>query len=136
MIVGVDTNAWSDQPLHAATEQMDPIWEEQDNFTGRTPRHGLRDVFRSLVDRDEARAGLLASMRPDGPLAVTFIRRPHDRPRNIVAREGSAFGLDRMDRLYVSEHFEPRACEHFYHDAVDAGGDHALVAAELSDPRD
>lgn len=134
IIVGVDTNAWADPPLHGITDPIDPLQREQDNFTGRTPRHGLRDVFRTLVDADEARSGLLASMRPYGPLAVTYIRRPQGRPRG-VQRDSSAFGLDRMDRLYVSDHFEPLACEHFYDEARDAGGDHALVLAELSESR-
>lgn len=93
IIVGVDTNAWSDPPLHGTGAPGDPLWKEQDDFTGRDPRHGLSDVFRTLVDGDPPRAELLASMRPHGPLAVTYIRRPHGRPRGIVQRDGSAFGL-------------------------------------------
>lgn len=135
MILGVDTNAWSDPPLHRKDDPDDPLWEEQDNFTGRNPRHGLRDVFRTIVDTDEARSRLLTSMRPHGPLAVTYIRRPHGRPRGIVQREGNAFGLDRMDRIYVSKHYKPLACEHFYDEAINAGGDHALVMAELAESR-
>lgn len=135
LIVGVDTNAWEDPPLQQSTASDDPQWVEQGTFVGRNPGHGLSDVFRHLIDRDEPRSRLLSSMRPDGPLAVTFVRRPHGRPRSIVKRDGSAFGLDRMDRLYVSDHFQPLACEHFYHQAIDAGGDHALVLAELSGPQ-
>lgn len=135
IVLGADTNAWSDPPWHASPEPVDPLWEQQDNFVGREPRHGLHDVFRDVVDRDEHRARLLASMRPHGPLAVTYIRRPHGRPRNIVKRDGHAYGLDRMDRLYVSHHFKPLACEHFYDEALDAGGDHALVLAEVTRPQ-
>jgi hypothetical protein len=36
-----------------------------------------------------------------------------------------------MDRIYVSPGITPLACEHFDLEAVDAGGDHALVCAEL-----
>jgi hypothetical protein len=136
VIVGVDTNAWEDPPLPGADEDRAGLITNQVGFAGREPRHDLRDVYRVLIDRDEHRRRLLADLRPYGPLATTFIRRPHGRPLGIAAGIEAAerFGLDRMDRIYVSGDVEPLACEHLYHEARDAGGDHAAVVADVIVP--
>ena len=134
VVAGVDTNAWEDPPLGSPEPAEDPRYAHQLAFVGRDAVHGLRDAFRVVLDRDRARSGLLRAVRPDGPLAVTYIRRPAGQPRRIVDRPGLAFGLDRMDRLYASPEIEVRACESFYHEAVDAGSDHALVVADLALP--
>jgi hypothetical protein len=136
VIAGVDTNAWEDPPLPGTDDDRGGLIPSQVEFAGREPRHDLRDVYRVLVDRDEHRRRLLADLRPYGPLATTFIRRPHGRPLGIAAGIEAAerFGLDRMDRIYVSREVEPLACEHLYHEARDAGGDHAAVVADVIVP--
>lgn len=133
VIVGVDTNTWGDPPSPDAPAPVDPDWIHEHQFIARDASHGLTDVYRQLVDQDRHRSRLLAHLRPEGPMAVTFVRRPHRKPRSISRsfEEGFVYGLDRMDRIYVSAEIVPLACEHLYHEAVDAGGDHAAVIADL-----
>lgn len=133
VVVGVDTNTWGDPPTPESQGPIDPDWADEHQFIARGADHGLTDVYRELVDRDPHRAQLLQHLRPAGPLDPTFIRRPHGRSRAIARGTGAgeAFGLDRMDRVYVSSSIVPLACEHLYHEAIDAGGDHAAVVADL-----
>lgn len=133
LVVGIDTNSWYDPPRPAAPSPADDPFIDEHRFLRRDAAHGLRDVHRALVDADPARARLLADLYPHGPLATTFIRRPHGRPRSIARgfEAGLAFGLDRMDRLFISPDITPLACEHLYHEAIDAGGDHAAVIADV-----
>ena len=132
VIAGVDTNTWEDTPLGSPPPEDDPDWAPEQQFIRRNPPHGLRDVQRAVIDADRARSDLIAAVRPHGPLAVTYIRRPHHQPRRIVDRQGIAWGLDRMDRLYASPDITIEACENFDHEAIDAGSDHALIAADLT----
>jgi endonuclease/exonuclease/phosphatase family metal-dependent hydrolase len=133
LVVGIDTNSWYDPPDPATELDPHPRWLEEHGFLHRGAAHGLVDVHRALVDADEQRSKLLADLRPHGPLATTFIRRPHRQPRSIAAgfEAGTAFGLDRMDRIFISDDITPIACEHLYHEALDVGGDHAAVVADL-----
>ena len=132
-IVGVDTNSRFDPPDADTTVGCDELRAAEHAFLGRDASHGLLDVYRALIDADPHRRRLLADLRPDGPLATTFIRRPHYEPRRIARGfdAGRNFGLDRMDRIFVSTQVTPLACEHLYHEAVDLGGDHAAVIADL-----
>lgn len=125
--------AWEDPPLPGQQDDRDGLIRNQLAFTGRNPAHDLIDAHRFLVDRDEHRRRLLADLRPYGPLATTFIRRPGGEPLGIAAdvHAGVQFGLDRMDRIYVTREIEPLACEHLYHESRDAGGDHAAVIADI-----
>lgn len=133
LILGVDTNSWYDPVMSVSPSPSDDPFFDEHRLLARDAPHGLRDVHRELVDADPARGRLLADLYPHGPLATTFIRRPHGRPRAIARGfdAGLAFGLDRMDRLFVSAGITPLACEHLYHEAIDAGGDHAAVVADL-----
>lgn len=133
LILGVDTNSWADPPTSASPHERPADWAEEDAFLQRQAQHGLTDVHRQLIDADPHRSRLLADLRPDGPLAATFIRRPHGKPRGIAGEftDGVRYGLDRMDRIFVSPKFRALACEHLYHEAIDAGGDHAAVIADL-----
>lgn len=133
LIVGVDTNSWYDPPDPDATLDPDARAKEEHRFLHRGAAHGLVDVHRQLVDADPHRRRLIEDLRPHGPLATTFIRRPHRRPRGIAASttDGERFGLDRMDRLFVSNDVRPLACEHLYHESLDVGGDHAALVADL-----
>ena len=91
------------------------------------------DVHRALLEAQPDQARLVADLRPHGPSVATFVRRPHRGPRGIAGSfsAGRSWGLDRMDRLYVSPDVTPLACEHLWHEAIDAGGDHAAVVADL-----
>lgn len=134
VILGVDTNVWADPPLPTVeVAPPDDPYRHQHEFIRRDAPHGLVDVHQALVDADPHRSRLLAEIRPHGPLAVTFIRRPHRTPRGLAGsfEGGVAYGLDRMDRIYVSKDITPRACEHLYHEAIAAGGDHAAVVADI-----
>jgi hypothetical protein len=133
MVVGIDTNSWYD-PHRLAELNPDSRQPAEHGFLHRDAPHGLVDVHRALVDADPHRSRLLADLRPHGPMATTFIRRPHGQPRRIAAsfEAGQAFGLDRMDRLFVSDELTPLACEHLYHESLDLGGDHAAVVADLA----
>ena len=135
-IVGIDTNSRYDPPDPDAKEVPDRLRAEEHAFLRRDAEHGLRDIHRVLIDRDPPRQRLLADLRPHGPLTTTFIRRPHGSPRRIARgfATGRDFGLDRMDRIFVSADIQPLACEHLYHEAVDLGGDHAAVVADLRLP--
>lgn len=135
LVVGVDTNSWYDPPSDNAIVE-DPKVAEEHDFVDRDPTHGLVDVHRALVDADPHRARLLADLRPHGPLATTFVRRPHGQPRGLARSvdDGRPWGMDRMDRLYVSRDITPLACEHLWHEAIDAGGDHAAVIADVQLP--
>ena len=132
LVVGVDTNSWYD-PLTAGALDDDPTIGQQHGFVGPDPAHGLVDVHGSLLEAQPDQARLVADLRPHGPSAVTFVRRPHRSPRGIAGSfsAGRSWGLDRMDRLYVSPDITPLACEHLWHEALDAGGDHAAVVADL-----
>jgi hypothetical protein len=134
LVVGIDTNSWYDPPAQSAELEPDTRQPAEHGFLHRGAAHGLVDVYRALVDADPHRARLLAELRPHGPMATTFIRRPHRQPRRIAAgfEAGRAFGLDRMDRLFVSADVTPLACEHLYHESLDVGGDHAAVVADLA----
>ncbi len=136
VVAGVDTNTWDDPPLGSPPAELDPDWEPEQTFCGREPAHGLQDALRVVLDRDRPRSDLVRAVRPHGPLAATYIRRPAGRPTRIINRPGMAFGLDRMDRIYASPTIEVAACETFYHEAIDAGSDHALVLADLRIPSD
>jgi hypothetical protein len=133
LVVGIDTNSWYDPPDPATDLDPDPRRLEEDVFLRRGAAHGLIDVHRALVDADEPRSKLLAELRPHGPMATTFIRRPQRQPHGIAGgfEAGRAYELDRMDRIFVSADITPLACEHLYHDSLDVGGDHAAVVADL-----
>lgn len=133
IVMGVDTNAWGDHPRRDEPDPPENVFRNEHEFLSRHAPHGLTDVYRDLIERDEHRARLLADLRPHGPLGVTYIRRPHKRPRGIAGPflSSPAFGLDRMDRLYVSDGASARACELLYHEAAASGGDHAAVIAGL-----
>lgn len=132
-IVGVNTNSHFDPPDPDAPDEDDELRAAEHAFLARGASHGLVDVHRILVDADPPRRWLLSQLRPAGPLATTYIRRPHGRPRGIAQgfEAGRDFGLDRMDRLFVSPHLRPLACEHLYHEAIDAGSNHAALIADL-----
>lgn len=133
LIVGVDTNSWYDPPDPPTPLDPGAPQAEEHRFLHRGAGHGLTDVHRQLIDADPHRRRLLTDLRPHGPLATTFIRRPHRRPRGIAASiaDHTRFGLDRMDRLFVSDDVVPLACEHLYHESLDVGGDHAALVADL-----
>ena len=133
-IVGVDTNSRFDPPDPEVDIEHDELRKDEHRFLARDAVHGLADVHRALVDADPDRWRLVRDLRPHGPLATTFVRRPHGRPRGIARGfdSGRHFGLDRMDRIFVSSDIRPLACEHLYHESLDLGGDHAAVIADLA----
>ena len=115
VIVGIDRNA----PKWERPDLDDDEWWNPDEplLYGPDRAHDLRDAFRELMDRDPDRRDALAAERPDGPLAVTHRRR----------------GIDcRYDAIYVSPEFDVISVAHLWEAALDAGSDHAVVAAALA----
>jgi len=69
VIVGLDANT----PRRDAIDLADTeFWNDgEEELLGPEADHGLRDVYRELVERDSARLAELRRERPEGPLAVS-----------------------------------------------------------------
>lgn len=122
VVVGMDGNNWWDPVLHVAPiddPEASDFWSEN-RFHGLGPLHGLVDTYRRWCTDQGGRLEQIATMRPDGPLAVT-----HDTGRD----DGS--GIFRMDRIYASSDLSVISADVDYEPALSAGSDHALVWAEL-----
>ena len=120
-VLGIDANTprWDRIDL-AATE----FWNAgEEQLLGPAPAHALRDVYRETVERDASRMRVIATERPDGPLAVSYVRGRGERA--VECRYD--FVLASPDIRVVDSGYrrdESRA----------AGSDHALVWAELDLP--
>jgi hypothetical protein len=114
VVVGIDRNA----PRWERSNLSDDVWwnKREPLLYGPGRIHDLRDAWRDVLDRDPARMASVLDERPDGPLAVTHIRR----------------GVEcRYDAIYVPPEFEVVELEHFWDEAREAGSDHAAVRAVL-----
>ena len=89
VIVGLDANT----PRRDAIDLADTeFWNDgEEELLGPDADHGLRDVYRELVERDPARVAELRRERPDGPLAVSYVRR--SRVRRFESRYDYILGL-------------------------------------------
>jgi endonuclease/exonuclease/phosphatase family metal-dependent hydrolase len=118
LVVGLDSNHWSpgnelDLPEPPAAGDR---YENEKRFFSRVPGHRLRDAFIQYLRRNPAVYEDAVRSRPNGPLAVTYIR---------------AGTEDRFDYIFTSEDFVPVDMTHDYDGAERAGSDHALVVADL-----
>jgi endonuclease/exonuclease/phosphatase family metal-dependent hydrolase len=89
-----------------------------DALVGPKPSHGLRDGYRTWLQRHPAEREAIRQTRPQGPLATTH-----------VLRGGSPM---RYDQIWFTEHFTVHAVQHLYTEARTAGSDHALVIADVA----
>lgn len=123
VVIGIDGNAWIDggraDLFDSPTARDGPQVEVDRFFLDGPGRHGVRDVFRSWLDGNPATKDRLQRRRPEGPLAVTFVRGSN----RVVA--------DRFDAVMASPTFAVRSVEHDYEDSVCAGSDHSYVLATL-----
>jgi endonuclease/exonuclease/phosphatase (EEP) superfamily protein YafD len=117
-IVGIDANTpkW-DLPRLNECEWWNP---QEELLFGSERIHDLRDAYRDLLRHDPARREAILRERPDGPLAVSYLR---DHGRAEIAC--------RYDHVLVSPAFEVLDVRYLFDEAVEAGSDHALIMAEL-----
>jgi hypothetical protein len=115
VVVGIDRNApkWERSDL-----AEDEWWNKREPLLyGPERTHDLRHAWRDVLQRHPERMEAVLAERPNGPLAVTHIRR----------------GIEcRYDAIYVSPEFEVLEVEHLWDQAREAGSDHAAVRAVLA----
>lgn len=123
VVVGIDGNCWIDggvDDLFGEPSVPRGPQEEVNRFFYDGPeRHGVRDVYRDWLFEDRARLQAVQQRRPNGPLAVTYVR---GTTRKVA---------DRFDAILASPDVKVRSVEHSYEDAVSAGSDHSYVCATL-----
>jgi hypothetical protein len=123
VVVGMDANAWVDKSPFEVPD-LEAGWDDQAAvgrfFYEEPPAHGLHDAFRMWLASHPAELAEIRLRRPDGPLALTYVR------------GGSRPVADRFDLFMISRSLRVDAIEHNYEDAVSAGSDHAYVLAQLS----
>lgn len=115
VVVGIDRNApkWERHDL-----AQDEWWNKWEPLLYGVDRvHDLRDVYRDHLQGQSELAQEVRNARPDGPLAVTHLR------RKIACR---------YDAIYASPEFTVENVEHHWDNARAAGSDHALVRATLT----
>jgi len=123
VVVGIDGNCWIDgsvDDLYGAPVVPAGPQEAVNRFFHDGPsRHGVRDVYREWLFEDPDRLEAVERRRPNGPLAVTFVR---GASRKVA---------DRFDAVMASTDVRVRHVDHSYDDAVSAGSDHSYVHATL-----
>ena len=118
VVVGMDRNG----PKFERWDPADTVWWREDapELFAADAAHGLADVLVTLHAHQPDRAGRARSVRPDGPLAVSYVERRANPP---VER--------RYDVILASRHWHVAEVTYDYDGAVAAGSDHALVTARL-----
>lgn len=118
-VLGFDANHWSLStsldPVPVVDDPADHRFLER-QFFGPDPPHRLRDPLLDVLRRDPLRYARCMEERPDGPLAVSYMR--HGTP-------------DRFDYVFVSPEFTATDVRYDYDGGRAAGSDHALVVADL-----
>jgi hypothetical protein len=117
-VVGIDRNAPKWERAELAEDEWWNRWEPLLYGPGRV--HDLRDAWRDILERDPLMLEAILAERPNGPLAITHVRR----------------GIEcRYDAIYVSPEFEVIEVQHLWDEAREAGSDHAAVRVVLGGPR-
>lgn len=117
-IIGIDRNSpkWERHDL-----EDDEWWNRWEPLLyGPRRVHDLRDVYRDYLYHRPKLAREIRESAPDGPLAVTHVR------RGVPCR---------YDAISASPEFEVDAVDHLWDESKAAGSDHALVRAVLRGPR-
>jgi len=118
VILGIDANAPKvDHPEYGRNEWW---WPDEAKLLGEDRIHDLRDAFREYIGCHADLLRSIRAQRPRGPLAVSYIR-------------GNRHKLteSRYDFIFASPEFKVGEVKYLYHEAVEAGSDHALVFAEM-----
>lgn len=119
VIVGFDGNIWNrstdlDQPEFVANaSDADPIAR----FFAAGASHNLQDTLLSYYRQDSEAYKRALTERPNGPLAVSYVRGRKE---------------DRFDYIFASPELEVLECRYDYDGAKAAGSDHGIVLADLS----
>jgi endonuclease/exonuclease/phosphatase family metal-dependent hydrolase len=118
-IVGIDANT----PRRDAIDLADTaFWNPgEDRLLGPAPAHPFRDLYREHVERDGTKLAEARLARPEGPLAVSYVRRGR----------GTRYE-SRYDFLLGSPSVEVIDADYDYEAACDAGSDHAVVSARVA----
>lgn len=123
VILGFDGNHWNLstalQP-HPAAKPNGDDWYLENLFFSNEPPHNLRDGYLDFLARNPDEYARVLKERPEGPLAVTYVRGSKRRPQP-----------DRFDYVFISDHFSVDGYAHDYDASVEAGSDHATVRADL-----
>lgn len=122
VILGFDSNHWS-----VSTDLESPDVENKDSsfyleksFFGASPPHQLRDALIDYFWQDNAAYQRAIRERPNGPLAVSYIRGSSSNPTE-----------DRFDYIFVSDDIEVSYCRYDYEGAKNARSDHGIVIADV-----
>ena len=118
-VLGFDGNSWNTSvklELDVPTNKADPYYEEGLFFSTGAP-HNLIDTLQTFYKNNLYEYQAALQQRPDGPLAVSYIR-------------GSQ--KDRFDYIFASPDFEVLQCAYDYEGGRSAGSDHGIVIADLS----
>ena len=105
-----------DRPELAESEWW---WKEEPILFGAERQHDLQDAFRQDLAKNPEELKAIVAERPDGPLAISHLR-------------GSQNVPSRYDFVYVSPEWTVVNAQYRFEEAVDHGGDHALVSADLT----
>ena len=117
-LVGIDANTpKADYPDIAQNQWW---WDDEPQMLGSRPLHSLHDALRVWLAAHPIEAEQMYSLRPQGPLAISYYRGKKKRPV-----------LCRYDFIYVTPDFTVSNVNYFYREAIEVGSDHALVVADL-----
>jgi len=122
IVLGFDGNHWNrtlDLELKHVPDSADP-WLLENRFFAANSLHRMRDAVLDHLSAHPQEYEQIKELRPQGPLAVSYIRGSKKYPVE-----------DRFDYVFVSGEMEVRSCSYDYKGATAAGSDHALVTADL-----
>lgn len=120
-VIGLDANSpWRDHPDVASNEYYrDGKTDDRHEYALHDPHRALhrkRDALRVYLEEHPERLDEIRKERPDGPLAISYVRR--------------ARGPCRYDHIFVSTDVRVVRVEYMY-ESIRSMSDHALVFAEL-----
>lgn len=122
LIIGFDSNHWNRNTSLVLPEPPpnDSAWYPENSFFSSEPDHQLSDVLINYLKKDTAAYKAALIERPEGPLAVSYIRGSSKKPIE-----------DRFDHIFVSPDFDVQDCIYDYDGATKASSDHGIVFADL-----
>lgn len=122
LILGFDSNHWNQNTslLLPDPVPLDSAWYPENSFFSSAPTHQLADSLIEYLKKDTEVYESVVGERPNGPLAVSFVRGSSRRPVE-----------DRFDYIFVSPDFEVLTCVYDYEGAVKASSDHGFVYADV-----
>ncbi len=118
LIFGIDANC--PKTDHPDISQNEWWWDDEPLLLGGSPLHQLRDVFRVHLENSPAELARTIAARPNGPLAVSYIRGNRRRMTEC-----------RYDFIYATPDLAVEKVRYVFDDMVKAVSDHALVIADL-----